>query len=89
MESDTHNMMEFTQLYMEYKREEQERKCEQVRENCYSDDENYCFYKAGMDECIEDENGGGGNEDMERFIECQVNDLIPLKAVDTLFNNSV
>lgn len=64
------NMQEFTQMYLQYKEEEKQQKCEQIRENCYNDDENYCFYQAGAEECIEQE--GQEDQDIERYMECQV-----------------
>lgn len=64
------NMREFVELYSQMKEEEREQACEAVRENCYNDDENYCFAQQGMDYCIDDEDGGE-EEDMERYMECE------------------
>mmetsp|Transcript_26668 Transcript_26668/g.40492 ORF Transcript_26668/g.40492 Transcript_26668/m.40492 type:complete len:436 (-) Transcript_26668:63-1370(-) len=63
------NMREFTQMFIEYKEQEKEEKCESIRENCYNDDENYCFYQAGAQECIENENGDD-EQNVEEYMEC-------------------
>eukprot|EP00546_Thalassionema_frauenfeldii_P016918 CAMPEP_0178900716 /NCGR_PEP_ID=MMETSP0786-20121207/3620_1 /TAXON_ID=186022 /ORGANISM="Thalassionema frauenfeldii, Strain CCMP 1798" /LENGTH=281 /DNA_ID=CAMNT_0020571735 /DNA_START=514 /DNA_END=1359 /DNA_ORIENTATION=+ len=75
-------MREFTRMYMEYKKEAKEQACEQVRQNCYNDDDNLCFYQAGMDDCIENQNEGNNNnndnnreEDIDRYLECQELDM--------------
>lgn len=64
------NMREFTELYLQYKQELKEQKCETIRENCYNDDDYSCFTNAEATECIEVE--GGEEEDMERYMECEV-----------------
>ena len=58
------DMNSFVDAYTEWQMNEQEYKCEQVRENCncnyyYGDDEaceNKCYSDAGMSECIEEAN---------------------------------
>ncbi len=58
------DMFEFVDAYTEWQMNDQEYKCEQIRENCncnyyYGDDqacENKCYYDAGMSECIEQQN---------------------------------
>jgi len=65
------NTLEFTQMYLAYKEEELERVCESIADNCYNDDENYCYQKEGMYECIENDDNNQ-EEDIERYLECEL-----------------
>lgn len=64
------NMREFTELYLQYKQELQEQKCETIRENCGYDDDYSCFTNAEATDCIEVE--GEEENDMEQYMECEV-----------------
>ena len=63
------NMFEFVDAYTESKMNEKEQMCENIRENCYNDDENGCYAAAGADECIEYE----GQEvfEIQEYLECK------------------
>lgn len=63
------NMYEFVDAYTESKLNEQEYKCEQIRENCYNDDENGCYVAAGADECVEYE--GQEAFEIQEYLECK------------------
>jgi len=63
------SMLEFVNAYTEYQMEEEEWACEQVRENCYYDDENMCYEEAGLDYCIEYE--GQEEFEVQRYLECE------------------
>lgn len=70
------NMLEFLDAYTEAKLEEKEMACENIRENCYcnnnyNDDEqceNQCYTEAGMEDCIEYE--GQEEFEIQRYLEC-------------------
>lgn len=70
------NMLEFLDAYTEAKLEEKEMACENIRENCYcnnnyNDDEqceNQCYVEAGMEDCIEYE--GQEEFEIQRYLEC-------------------
>mmetsp|Transcript_49993 Transcript_49993/g.53967 ORF Transcript_49993/g.53967 Transcript_49993/m.53967 type:complete len:425 (-) Transcript_49993:165-1439(-) len=69
------NMMEFVEAYTEMKLEQQEYACEMIAEYCYCDNandeevcENQCYVDAGMDVCIEYENGD--DFEIQEFLEC-------------------
>lgn len=70
------NMMEFVDAWTEFKMDAQEQACENVRENCYcnnnyNDDqacENQCYTDAGLTDCI---NYDGDQEfEIQRYLEC-------------------
>ena len=70
------NMMEFIDAWTENKMNTLERTCENIRENCYcnnnyNDDqacENQCFMDAEMTECIQYE--GEEEFEIQRYLEC-------------------
>lgn len=70
------NMMEFVDAWTENKMNSLERTCENIRENCYcnnnyNDDEaceNQCFTDAEMTECIQIE--GEEEFEIQRYLEC-------------------
>lgn len=70
------NMMEFLDAWTENKMNALEQACENIRENCYcnnqyNDDqacENQCFTEAEMTECIEVE--GQEEFEIQRYLEC-------------------
>lgn len=74
------NMMEFVDAWTEFKMSAQEQACENIRENCYcnnnyNDDqqcENQCYNDAGMSECIEydGDNDNGEEFEIQRYLEC-------------------
>lgn len=69
-------MPQFIEAYSGYKEEMEEQNCENVRENCYCNDdgvddqacENQCYEDAGYDYCVEVE--GQEDFDMERVAQC-------------------
>ena len=63
------NMFDFVDAYTESKMNEKEQMCENIRENCYNDDENGCYAAAGANECIEYE----GQEvfEIQEYLECK------------------
>jgi hypothetical protein len=68
-------MAEYVQSYVEMKEELREQACEDVRENCYCNDnqddeacEAQCFTDKEMEYCIEDENEEEFN--LEEYLEC-------------------
>ena len=72
-------MFEFLDSYTESTLQEQEWKCESYRENvceyqCQNNNNEYCqnncFSNAGMNECVENENGQEEFE-VQRYLECQ------------------
>lgn len=70
------NMLEFLDAYTEAKLEEKEMACENIRENCYcnnnyNDDEaceKQCYVEAGMEDCIEYD--GQEEFEIQRYLEC-------------------
>lgn len=73
------SMNEFVDAYTESRLNAQEMACETVRENCncdYYDDEDacekVCYEKAGLDYCIEEEEGDDQQEvfDLQEYLEC-------------------
>ena len=70
------NMMEFVDAWTESKMNSLEQACENIRENCYcnnqyNDDqacENQCFQEAEMTECIQYE--GQEEFEIQRYLEC-------------------
>mgnify|MGYP005847765569 CR=1 FL=1 len=70
------NMMEFVDAWTESKMNALEQKCENIRENCYcnnnyNDDEaceNQCYQDAEMTECMEYE--GDDEFEIQRYLEC-------------------
>lgn len=70
------NMMEFVDAWTEFKMTALEQTCENIRENCYcnnnyNDDEqceNQCFTDAEMTECIQYE--GDEEFEIQRYLEC-------------------
>jgi hypothetical protein len=70
------NMQEFLQAYAEFKEQELEWICENIRENCYCNNanneeycQNECFIQQGMEACVEYE--GEERFELDRYIECQ------------------
>jgi hypothetical protein len=70
------NMNDFIDAYTESKMNAQEQACENIRENCYCDDdnnddeacENQCYQNAGMSVCIEYE--GDEEFEIQEYLEC-------------------
>jgi len=69
------NMMEFVEAYTEMKLEQQEYACEMIAEYCYCDNandedvcENQCYVDAGMDACIEYDDGD--DFEIQQYLEC-------------------
>eukprot|EP00550_Attheya_septentrionalis_P002055 CAMPEP_0198289374 /NCGR_PEP_ID=MMETSP1449-20131203/7566_1 /TAXON_ID=420275 /ORGANISM="Attheya septentrionalis, Strain CCMP2084" /LENGTH=395 /DNA_ID=CAMNT_0043987683 /DNA_START=57 /DNA_END=1244 /DNA_ORIENTATION=- len=72
------SMAEFVDAYTESKMEEQERMCENIRENCvcYDDGddeacESHCYTDAGASECVEVEDENEEDFEIQEFLECQ------------------
>ena len=75
------NMAEYVQSYVEFKEEQKQQACENVRENCYCNDnqddqacENQCYAEKGLDYCIENENNGNNNNqefNIDEYMECR------------------
>eukprot|EP00980_Cylindrotheca_fusiformis_P008525 scaffold1807_cov140-Cylindrotheca_fusiformis.AAC.17 len=71
------NMMDFIDAYTEMKMNAQEQACENIRENCYCDDdanddeacENQCYEDAGLSDCIEYE--GDEEFNAQEYLECK------------------
>jgi len=59
----------FVEAFIESKLDAQEYNCEQVRENCYYDDEYQCYAQAGLDYCMDDENENNQDGQMEFNLE--------------------
>jgi len=74
------DMAEFVNMYTENRLDAEEMACENVRENCncqYYDDEdacqNNCFMDAGLDYCIEEEEGDDDAAvafELQEYLEC-------------------
>mmetsp|Transcript_8114 Transcript_8114/g.17584 ORF Transcript_8114/g.17584 Transcript_8114/m.17584 type:complete len:407 (+) Transcript_8114:129-1349(+) len=70
------DMNVFVEAYIESKLDAQEYNCEQVRENCYYDDETQCYMNAGLDYCGDNDNnnnnqnGQGEQFQLEDAVEC-------------------
>jgi len=70
------SMMEFVDAYTEFKMNALEQACENIRENCYCNNqyqdedacENQCYTDAEMTECIQYE--GDEEYDVQEFLEC-------------------
>lgn len=82
-------MMDFVNAYYESKLQEQERNCENVRENCYCNDdtddevcEQQCYEDAGLDYCVEEEN------DDDRVEEFELEDYLECKEMEVNNNNN-
>ena len=63
------DLREYVNAYTEAKLTEQEYQCEQIRENCYNDDENYCYQAQGANECINYE--GQEAFEIQEYLECR------------------
>jgi len=71
-------MNDFVNSYTEWKMNDMEYKCEQIRENCdcqYYDDADACEYncyeaKGMADTCVEEENDGEFQFDLQEYLEC-------------------
>jgi len=74
------SMEEYVQAYTEYHEQKQEQACETVRETCYCDGDDdqvddqaceaQCFIDAGLDYCVEDEDGEEEFQ-IEEYLECR------------------
>mmetsp|Transcript_52833 Transcript_52833/g.78942 ORF Transcript_52833/g.78942 Transcript_52833/m.78942 type:complete len:383 (-) Transcript_52833:159-1307(-) len=72
------DLKEFVATYIEARAAAQENACENVQnycdcENANDDDAclNQCYYAAGLEGCIENENGEQQEDNMEELLECQ------------------
>jgi len=66
----------FVEAFIESKMDAQEYNCEQVRENCYYDDEYQCYAEAGLDYCMDDEKEEGQMQfELEEAAECRELDV--------------
>jgi len=72
------DMNVFVEAYIESKLDAQEYNCEQVRENCYYDDEYQCYVNAGLDYC-DDGNNNQNNNGQEQF---QLEEAVECRELD-------
>jgi len=70
----------FVEAFIESKLEAQEYNCEQVKENCYYDDEYQCYAQAGLDYCMDDENENNNNN--ENQVEFQLEDAAECQELE-------
>jgi len=57
----------FVEAFIESKLEAQEYNCEQVKENCYYDDEYQCYAQAGLDYCMDNDNENNNQNGQVEF----------------------